>query len=80
MRIRTLDDYFPPCGPCGICGGPDKRHRLWDAIRDRFRAGETAREIADDLGQPLRGVILLVKGIERKRRGRMSRWTATTTR
>jgi hypothetical protein len=32
--IATLDQYYPPCGPCAFCGHTDKRHRLWDAILD----------------------------------------------
>ena len=30
--ISELDRWFPPRGACGICGHPDARHRLWDAI------------------------------------------------
>lgn len=30
--IAELDEHYPPCGPCAICGGPDKRHRLWDSL------------------------------------------------
>ena len=68
-RRKGIDDYFPPCGPCGICGGPDGRHRLFDAIRDRYRAGESAAAIAEDLDVPTRGVAWLVQGIERRRKG-----------
>lgn len=35
-----LDALMPPAGPCGICGGPDQRHRLIDAIRENARAGD----------------------------------------
>jgi len=31
-KYPELDKWFPPRGPCAFCGGPDKRHRLWDAI------------------------------------------------
>lgn len=37
-----------PAGPCLVCGYPDKRHRLWDAIKDRFAAGESLDELATD--------------------------------
>lgn len=32
--IAQLDQWFPPRGPCGLCEGPDARHRIWDAIVD----------------------------------------------
>ena len=37
-----------PAGPCLVCGHPDKRHRMWDAIRDRFLAGESLAASARD--------------------------------
>ena len=46
--------------PCAICGHPDSGHRLVDAILDRYRAGESVEEVADDLRLPaayVRGVI-----------------------
>ena len=43
-----LDALGPYRGPCGICGGPDARHRLADAIADRLRAGESAEAVALD--------------------------------
>lgn len=32
--VDSLDVFYPPCGPCALCGHHDKRHRLWDAIMD----------------------------------------------
>ena len=46
----TLDEHFPPCGPCLICGGPDKRHRLWDAIDGQLQAGDSVSTLVLDYG------------------------------
>ncbi len=35
--LARLDARFPKRGPCGICGGPDARHRLWDSIETTAR-------------------------------------------
>lgn len=56
-----LDLHFPPAGPCAFCGGPDKRHRLWDVFIGRAEAGETAAEIADDYGYSLAAVEAVLK-------------------
>ena len=45
---RSLDQYFPFRGPCAICGHPDARHRLFDAIRGRAKAGDSVEELAED--------------------------------
>jgi len=45
---KTLSRWFPARGPCGFCGHADARHRLWDAIISRYRAGETVKIIAED--------------------------------
>ena len=29
-RVEALDPWR---GECGLCGGPDARHRLWDSLR-----------------------------------------------
>ena len=39
-KIAELDKFYAPCGPCGICGGPDKRHRLWDVMMDSPESDE----------------------------------------
>ncbi len=36
--------------PCAFCGHPDARHRVWDAIRDRFLAGESLEALRLDYG------------------------------
>ena len=35
--VATIDRAMPYRGRCGICGGPDARHREWDAWRGMFR-------------------------------------------
>lgn len=46
---RGLDEHYPPCGPCAICGFHDKRHRLWDTILDEYHHGQmTPTEIANE--------------------------------
>ena len=39
-------------GPCGLCGGPDARHRVLDAIAERVTAGDTIDDTAADYGMP----------------------------
>jgi len=51
-----VDEHMPPRGPCLLCGGPDARHRVLDAISARIEGGEAAREVADDYGLPIRFV------------------------
>jgi hypothetical protein len=41
-----LNALFTFRGPCGICGGPDARHRLWDSLIDCHRAGDSIESIA----------------------------------
>jgi len=35
--VSPLDRWYLYRGPCGICGRPDARHRLWDSIIDEVR-------------------------------------------
>ena len=56
-----INAAIPYTGPCAICGGPDSRHRLFDAIKSRFTAGESVVELADDYGLGVDVVELLVK-------------------
>jgi len=57
-----IDRWFPPHGPCLICGipGADARHRVIDAIVEHTLAGETAEEIARELEVPVEGVRAVV--------------------
>lgn len=44
----TLDLVGPLRGPCGICGGPDARHRMFDAIQEQVRAGDSPEHVASN--------------------------------
>lgn len=47
----TLDRaIYPYAGPCALCGRPDKRHRMFDAIRENHRAGDSVGLLADAYG------------------------------
>ena len=43
-----LDLIGPYRGSCGLCGHPDARHRVYDAIRERLAAGESVEGVAAD--------------------------------
>ncbi len=44
----SLDEaMYPYAGPCWFCGRPDKRHRMFDAIREAHRAGDSVELLAD---------------------------------
>jgi hypothetical protein len=34
--------------PCALCGDPDAEHRVRDAIRSRYLAGESTAALAED--------------------------------
>lgn len=55
-----IDEHLPPAGPCGICGGPDKRHRMIDAIVEREAAGDSILFIAEDYDLPVEFVRRIV--------------------
>jgi hypothetical protein len=64
---QKLDRFFPFRGPCGICGGPDARHRLWDAIQDRYGAAESIEELAKDYdlsAEAIEAVLLRKRGTD----------------
>jgi len=56
---ELLDLVGPHRGPCGICGGPDARHRFADAIASRVRGGDGADDVAEDYGMPVAAVQML---------------------
>lgn len=45
---NPLNNWFPRRGSCVCCGGPDARHRLFDAIVSRYEAGESVEALAAD--------------------------------
>jgi hypothetical protein len=51
--IAALDQFYPPCGPCMVCGHTDKRHRLWDALMEALGPVE---QIADEWDLPVEHV------------------------
>lgn len=48
MAKRDVDKYFPRNGPCMFHPTRYARHRLIDAIKNRYRAGETVAALAKD--------------------------------
>ena len=56
QRLRSIppvvEKHFPPQGVCLLCGFGDKRHRMFDAIADRIRAGESERSVIVDYRLP----------------------------
>jgi hypothetical protein len=58
--IAELDRYWPPRGPCWCCGGSDARHREFDAIRGRWKRGESPESIAADFGVNVEAIIAVV--------------------
>jgi hypothetical protein len=46
----AVEAAFPRRGVCAFCGLDDQRHRVIDAIAERFRAGEDEDQIAEDYG------------------------------
>ena len=49
---RWTETWSPPLGrhrgPCGLCGAPDARHRVADAMVERYLAGDDLKLIAYD--------------------------------
>jgi hypothetical protein len=50
----------PERGPCGLCGHPDARHRLYDAIQDMVAAGDDVEATASDYGLTVETVQAIV--------------------
>ena len=48
--MNKYDLVGPFRGPCGLCGGPDARHRMFDVIHERVAAGEGEEDVAEDYG------------------------------
>lgn len=48
----TIDRLMPYRGKCGVCGGPDARHRVIDSIAERLAVGERPGEIAAEFAVP----------------------------
>lgn len=50
MSHEEAAQLMPYRGPCELCGHPDARHRVADAIADRIAAGEPVDEVLADYG------------------------------
>jgi hypothetical protein len=50
--MEWMDEFMPPRGECAMCGGPDARHRLTDAMIGRVKAGDHPHAVAEDYGYP----------------------------
>jgi hypothetical protein len=55
-----VDAVLPYRGECGFCGAHDARHRVLDAIKERWRAGEPIGSIADDYTYPATVIVAIV--------------------
>lgn len=58
MNLDTA--MYPYAGPCAFCGGPDKRHRMFDAIREAQRAGDPPEYLADAYDLTLEAVLWII--------------------
>jgi hypothetical protein len=54
----ALDKFYAPCGSCAFCGGPDKRHRLWDMFID---SPDSDEEVARQYDTPVEHIRLVRK-------------------
>jgi hypothetical protein len=57
----ALDVLGAFVGPCWVCGGPDKRHRLADALVENVRAGDSVEFVAAGYDVPVETVRRLVE-------------------
>ena len=55
--VATWDLIGPFSGPCGLCGHPDRRHRIADALVSLTLAGEAPEDISADHEMPVESVI-----------------------
>lgn len=46
MTGAQINAAMPYRGRCGMCGGPDARHREWDSWRGQHRAGDPIERVA----------------------------------
>lgn len=65
----VLDVLGPHRGPCGLCGGPDARHRVADTIAECVAAGDSAEAMAEDFGITVNAVRAIAAATEMERLG-----------
>jgi len=58
---NELDRYFPLLGECALCCAGDARHRVIDAIAERFQAGESVTVLADDYELPEEAILAVMR-------------------
>jgi len=56
-----IDQYWPECGPCFCCGGPDARHRIFDAIHSRYLAQEDIDCLATDYAVSRSAIVEVIR-------------------
>ena len=66
-RPAAMDARWPYRGECGICGGPDARHRLWDAVDTSGRM-DGVKRAASDYGMSVADVRLVMDEFAEARR------------
>lgn len=57
---ELVREAWPLHGKCGFCGDADGRHRLFDTMLERHRAGDSAAALAKDFLYPLNAVEALL--------------------
>lgn len=65
--LARLDERWPHRGPCGLCGGPDARHRLWDSMDVHGRL-EGVAVAARDFGVSTADIRLVIETYVKARR------------
>lgn len=52
---EPIETAMPWRGSCGLCGGPDARHRVLDALQDYVHGGTSVADLAElyDLPEPV---------------------------
>jgi hypothetical protein len=71
--LADLDKRFKKAGPCAICGGPDKRHRLWDALDSQSRGSLGVAGTARWMDVPVDDVLAVRAAYNAARRGHRRR-------
>ena len=61
-RRRIAEAARPLTGPCGFCGSPDSRHRVWDAMRGMHAAGDPIAWVAEEYGTTRAVALAVARG------------------
>jgi hypothetical protein len=62
-----IDTYFPRVGLCACCSTQDGRHRVIDAIAERYGAGDSIELLAEDYGVSADAVLAAARHSTRPR-------------